>query len=76
MKNIILKMKKEVKQKNILKKRFGKFLKSKRGIISDYLPWVLIAVVVLVILSLAIFVLRDKGISIIDGIKKLFWGRG
>jgi len=44
----------------------------KKGIISEYLPWILIAVAVLVILLLAIFVLKDKGFSLIDQIKNLF----
>lgn len=44
----------------------------KRGIISDYLPWLLIAIAVLVILMITIFLLKDKGISLIDSIKNLF----
>ena len=47
-------------------------MKGKKGIISDYLPWLIIAVVVLVIILLAIFVLREKGISLIEQIKNLF----
>lgn len=43
----------------------------KRGIISDYLPWILIAVAVLVILMITIFVLRGRGVSLIDQIKNL-----
>ena len=43
----------------------------KRGIISDYLPWLLIGVAVLVILMIVIFVLKDKGVSLIDKIKDL-----
>jgi len=46
----------------------------KRGIISDYLPWVIIAIVVLTILMLAIFLLRGKGVGLIDKIKNLFTG--
>jgi len=49
-------------------------MKSKRGIVTEYLPWILIAVAVLVILSITIFVLREKGISAIDTIKNLFRG--
>jgi len=49
-------------------------MKSKRGIVSDYLPWILIAVAVIVILSITIFVLRGKGVSAIDLIKNLFRG--
>ncbi len=45
---------------------------NKRGIIADYLPWLIIGVVVLVIILLAIFVLREKGISLIEQIKNLF----
>ncbi|MEK6881480.1 MAG: hypothetical protein AABY22_17795 [Nanoarchaeota archaeon] len=48
---------------------------SKRGIVSDYLPWILIAVAVLVILTLAILIMKDKGVSLIDQIKDLFGGR-
>ncbi|MBI2044954.1 hypothetical protein HYT23_02765 [Candidatus Pacearchaeota archaeon] len=46
----------------------------KRGVISDYLPWILIAVAVLVIVLLAVFVIKGKGISIIERIKSLFGG--
>lgn len=45
---------------------------SKRGIISEYLPWVLISVALLAIMMIAIFVLKDKGVSLIDSIKNLF----
>jgi hypothetical protein len=48
---------------------------SKRGIISDYLPWLLIALVILAILMISIFLLKGKGISFIDKIKDLFRGR-
>ena len=43
----------------------------KRGVVADYLPWILIAVAVLVILMLTIFVLREKGISLIDQLKNI-----
>ncbi len=46
--------------------------RGKKGIISDYLPWILIAVAVLVILMITIFLLKGKGISLIDTIKNLF----
>jgi len=45
--------------------------RGKRGIISDYLPWILIAVAVLVILMITIFLLKGRGISLIDQIKNL-----
>ena len=48
----------------------------KRGIISDYLPWLLIAIAILAIVMIAIFVLRGEGNSLIDKIKNLFSGRG
>ena len=54
-------------------KRLTKFL-NKKGIVSEYLPWVIIAVAVLVILMIAIFFMRSKGTSIIDGLKNLFGG--
>lgn len=44
----------------------------KRGIITEYLPWLLIALAVLVIIMITIFVLKEKGISLIDQIKNLF----
>lgn len=46
----------------------------KKGVISEYLPWILIAVAALVILVIAIVVLKDKGVSLIDSIKNLFRG--
>ena len=47
----------------------------KKGVISEYLPWLLIAIAVLAILMITIFLLREKGISLIDKIKNLFVGR-
>ena len=44
----------------------------KRGVISEYLPWLLIAIAVLAILMITIFILREKGISLIDTVKNLF----
>ena len=44
-------------------------MRNKRGIISEYLPWIIIAVAVLVILMITIFVLREEGVSLIDKIK-------
>ncbi|MBS3086729.1 hypothetical protein J4422_03440 [Candidatus Pacearchaeota archaeon] len=43
-----------------------------RGIISEYLPWILIAVAVLVILMITVFILQGKGVILIDKIKDLF----
>ena len=47
-------------------------IENRRGIISDYLPWLLIAIAILAILMVTILVLKDKGISLIDSIKNLF----
>ncbi|MFC1710548.1 hypothetical protein ACFLZJ_00080 [Nanoarchaeota archaeon] len=44
----------------------------KRGIVSSYLPWILIALAVLAIIMITIFVLKDKGFSLIDQLKELF----
>jgi len=44
----------------------------KRGIVSEYLPWILIALAVLVILMITLFVLKDKGVSLVDQIKGVF----
>ncbi len=47
---------------------------NKRGIVSDYLPWILLALAVLAILVGAIVILKERGISLIDGIKNAFTG--
>jgi hypothetical protein len=44
----------------------------KRGIVSDYLIWLIIAVVVLVLFLIADWVLKDKGFAILDNIKQIF----
>jgi hypothetical protein len=49
-----------------------KIKRGKRGIVADYLPWLLIAVAILVILMVAIFILRGQGTSLIDKIKNIF----
>ena len=54
--------------------KLGKF-RDKRGIVSSYLPWLLIAVAVLVILMIVSFIMKDQGVSLIDQIKNLFRGR-
>jgi len=46
-----------------------------KGISSEYLPWLLIALAILVILTLSIFLLKDKGLAVLDGIKQIFRGR-
>jgi hypothetical protein len=44
----------------------------KKAIISEYLPWLLIGVAVLVILMITIFYLKGEGFVMIDKIKDLF----
>ncbi len=48
--------------------------RNKRGIVTEYLPWLLIALAVLAILIITIFLLKQKGISLIDSLKNLFRG--
>lgn len=50
-------------------------MQNKRGIISEYLPWLLIAVAVLVILMIGIFVMKGKGVDFIDQLKNIFRGK-
>jgi hypothetical protein len=45
---------------------------NKKGVISEYLPWLLIGLVLLVIVLISIFFLKNQGISLIDKIKDLF----
>ncbi len=47
---------------------------NKKGVVADYLPWILIAVAILVILVIAIGILQSKGVSLIDQLKNLFMG--
>ncbi len=47
----------------------------KRGIVTDYLPWLLIGLAILVILGISIFLLSGKGLEFIERIKNIFRGR-
>lgn len=47
----------------------------KKGVISDYLPWLLIAIAVLTILSISAYFLSGQGSSLIESIKNLVRGR-
>jgi hypothetical protein len=49
--------------------------RGKEGIVSDYLPWLLIGLLTLVIFVAISFILKGKGISILEAIKNLFTGR-
>ena len=46
--------------------------RGKKGIVTEYLPWIILAVAVLVIIMIVIFSLRGQGESLIDQIKNLF----
>lgn len=46
-------------------------MEHKNGIVADYLPWLLIAIAILVILMISIFILRGQGVSLVDKIKNL-----
>jgi hypothetical protein len=46
----------------------------KRGVVADYLPWIILAIVVLSVVMISIFVMRSKGFSLIDQLKGLFRG--
>jgi len=47
----------------------------KRGVVADYLPWLLIGLAVLAILSISAYFLSGQGSSLIDSIKDLVRGR-
>ena len=47
----------------------------KKGIVSEYLPWLLIGLAILAILMISIFLLKGKGFEFIDSIKNIFRGR-
>ena len=44
---------------------------NKKAIVSEYLPWILIALAVLVIVMISVALLKEQGISLIDKIKSL-----
>jgi len=44
----------------------------KKGLVADYLPWIIISLAVLAIIFVSLFVLKDKGNSMIDSIKNIF----
>ena len=46
--------------------------KRKKGIVSEYLPWILIAIAILVIVLITMFLLKNQGMSLIDKIKDIF----
>ncbi len=46
-------------------------MKRKKAVISEYLPWILIGVGILVIIVISIFTLKQTGFSLIDKIKDI-----
>jgi hypothetical protein len=46
--------------------------KSRKGVVAEYLPWLLIGLVLLVIVLISIFFLKEKGVSLIDQLKSIF----
>jgi hypothetical protein len=44
----------------------------KQGVVAEYLPWLILGLVVLGVIMTLIFVLRVEGITLIDKIKNLF----
>jgi len=46
----------------------------RKGIVADYIPWLLIALAVLVLIMLSIFFLKGKSFDLINKIKGLFMG--
>ena len=44
----------------------------RKGVITEYLPWLLISLAVLAIVMITIFFLKQEGISLIDKIKEIF----
>ncbi len=57
------------------RKEKNKKAENKRGIIADYLPWIILAVVVLGVVMLSLFIMKEKGFSLIDNLKGIFKGR-
>jgi len=63
-------MKRDENRKFSLRNFFSK--NRKKGVISEYLPWLLIGLAVLAILMISIFLLKGQGTSFIDSIKNIF----
>ena len=63
-----MKLKKSVEE---VMNKFNVF-RNKKGIASEFLPWLLIAIAVLAIVMITMFLLRGQGTSLIDKMKGLF----
>jgi hypothetical protein len=46
----------------------------KKGLVSEYLPWLLIALAVLILVMISIFFIKEGLWGVIDKIKNLFRG--
>lgn len=51
---------------------FSFYKKMKKGVVTEYLPWLLISLAVLAIVMVTIFFLKQEGTSLIDKIKDIF----
>jgi len=47
----------------------------KKGVVSSYLPWLLIGIAVLAVVMITIFLLKERGFSMVDKLQDLFRGR-
>jgi hypothetical protein len=45
---------------------------NKKGVVTEYLPWIIIALLVLVIVVVTIAMFKSKGLTFIDQIKNFF----
>jgi hypothetical protein len=52
-------------------KRGKNFFRDCKGIVSDYLPWLLLALIGLIIFFIAIGVMKVEGVSLIDKLKNI-----
>lgn len=62
---------KKKKQKKFL---FNFFKKNSRGVIADYLIWIILAVAVIAIVTIIIFIQKGTGESLISKLGNLFKG--
>lgn len=46
----------------------------KRGVVSEYLPWLLIGLAILAIVLISSYFMKEQGTSLINQIKNLFRG--
>jgi len=44
----------------------------KRGIVQDYIVWIVIGLAFLALMTITIFLLKNKGFSLIEQIKNIF----